>query len=428
MVISLAPDPVLPHRDELLDDESMRRRLSRALAPSEPVPIEQCERVRANYELGKSLRTLYRLRINGREQLVASRMFREGKSAAAFDAAAAAMAAPGSLRAVVQDPAIDAVHWTFPNDRKIKSLPHLVTPREISRFVPGGWTASRVVAYAPEKTATAACLNRDRDVIAFVKVAAADQTERDCSYYEAVRATLAVDDPHLVVPAPVAFSEAHRMLWLEAIHGRQVGEDGGDWIADARAMGAAVARFHRCDVPHAPAFTRFDPDRLATAARVVASVRPDLAAAAVTLSRRLVERARPADHHVTLHGDLHPKNALVCDARVVLLDLEDVAIGPAACDIGSFLGALEYSRTTDALADDICAERGAAFMDGYDKVAALPDPSSLAWHVAASLFVERAVRAVTRIRPLGLNHLPALLDRADQILAGDLDAVGWVHR
>jgi Ser/Thr protein kinase RdoA (MazF antagonist) len=425
----LAADPALPHRDELLEHESMRRRLSRALAQYEPLAIDECERVRANYELGKSLRTLYRLRINGREQLVASRMFREAKSAAAFDAAAATMPTRGSLRAVAYDPAIEAVHWTFPNDRKIKTLPDLAIPsQEISRFVPGGWTTSRVVAYAPEKTATAACLNRDGDVMAFVKVASADQTERDCSYYEAVRATLAAEDPHLIVPAPVAFSAPHRMLWLEAVRGRQVGEDGGNWIVDARAMGAAVARFHRCVVPHAAAFTRFDPDRLATATRIIASVRPDLAAAAVTLTRRLVERTRPSDHHVTLHGDLHPKNALVCGGRVVLLDLEDLAIGPAACDIGAFLGALEYSRTVDALADDVCAERGAAFLAGYETVARLPDFSSLAWHVAASLFVERAVRAVTRIRPLGLNQLPALLDRADQILAGDLDTVGWAHR
>jgi Ser/Thr protein kinase RdoA (MazF antagonist) len=425
----LAPDPVLPHRDALLDSETMRARWSRVLAQSGSVTIDECERVRVNYELGKSLRTLYRLRMNGDVRLVASRMFREGRSAAAFTATAAVAPVDCGLRAVAHDPALETIHWAFPNDRKIKALPLLVAPTpEVTRLLPSEWVTSEIVAYAPEKTATAACVNGQRHTVAFVKVASADQTERDYSYYEAVRARLTHDDPHLVVPAPIAFSAPHRMLWLEVLHGHRVGENGGDWIADARAMGTAVARFHACIVPHAPVFTRFAPDRLATAARIMGSVRPDLAAAALTLTQRLVERAPAPEAPVCLHGDLHPKNALVCGSRVALLDLEDLAVGPAACDIGSFLGALEYSGTADALLRGVCAERGSAFLSGYEMVAPLPDPSSLAWHVAASLFVERAVRAVTRIRPLGLNQLPALLDRAGQILAGDFGAAGWADR
>jgi Ser/Thr protein kinase RdoA (MazF antagonist) len=421
----LAPDPVLPHRDELLDAETMRGRLSHVLAQSDHVTIDECQRVRVNYELGKSLRALYRLRMNGTHLLVASRMFRQGRSAAAFTATTEVAPVDSALRAVAHDPALEAVYWLFPNDRKIKALPLVAEPTpEIARVVPGGWVTSQIVAYAPEKTATAACVNGDGRITAFVKVASADQTERDCSYYEAVRATLASDDPHLIVPAPLAFCAGHRMLWLEAVQGRRVGENGGDWVTDAHAMGAAVARFHACAVPHASIFTRFDPDRLAKAARTLASVRPELADAAVALARRLAECIVAPSRSVCLHGDLHPKNALVCGRRVALLDLEDLAIGPAACDIGSFLGALEYSRMADGLAHQVCTERASAFLAGYRMVAPLPDLSSLSWHTAASLFVERALRAVTRIRPLGLNQLPALLDRANQILGG-LDPLGW---
>jgi len=104
-----------------------------------------------------------------------------------------------------------------------------------------------------------------------------------------------------------------------------------------------------------------------------------------------------------------------------LLDVEDLAHGPAAADIGSFLGALKYCRLTDALPHHSYGERGAAFLAGYELVARLPDPGALAWHTAAALFVERAVRAVTRIRPSGLSHLPALIARATQILNRGLD-------
>lgn len=418
----LATDRVLPHRDELLNPEIMRERFSRVLIQSDRV-IDDCERVRVNYQLGKSLRALYRVRMNGAQKLVAARMFREGRSAAAFAATAAIAPADSGFRAVAHDPALETIYWSFPNDRKINALPLVASPApEMTRFVPDGWVASEIVAYAPEKTATAACVNGDGRITAFVKVAAAEQSGRDCSYYEAIRATLPEDDSYLIVPAPLAFSTPHRMLWLEAIRGRRVGESGGDWITDARAMGAAVARFHSCAVPNAPAFTRFEPDRLTGAARIVGSVRPDLATAAATLATHLVRQNVVSGDRVCLHGDLHPKNALVCGSRVALLDVEDLAIGPAACDIGSVLAALEYSRTADGLPCQICAERVSAFLAGYELVAPLPDPSSLAWHTAASLFVERAVRAVTRIRPLGLNHLPALLDRASEILARGLDA------
>jgi Ser/Thr protein kinase RdoA (MazF antagonist) len=366
---------------------------------------------------------LYRVRVNGTQTLVASRMFREGRSAAAFAATAAMAPVDSGFRAVAHDAALDAVYWSFPNDRKINSLPLVAAPTpEITRLVPDGWATSEIVAYAPEKTATAACLSGAGRITAFVKVAAAEQAERDCSYYEAIRASLAADDPYLIVPAPLACSTPHRMLWLEAIQGRRVGEDGGDWITDARSIGAAVARFHSSAVPRAPVFRRFDPNPLACAARIVGSVRPDLAPAAVDLAKHLIGRPVVSADPVCLHGDLHPKNALVCGSRVALLDVEDLATGPAACDLGSFLGALEYSWTADSLPRPVCAERASAFLAGYESVAPLPDPSSLAWYTAASLFVERAVRAITRIRPLGLNHLPALLDRASEILARGLDA------
>ena len=417
----LAPDPVLPQRDVLLDADAMRDRLSRVLARFDTVTIDHCERVRVNYELGKSLRVLYRVRTNGTQQYVASRMFREGRSASAFAMADSAGQVGSRLRAVAHDPALETIYWSFPNDRKIKALPLLAAPTsDVAGFVPGGWDSSELVAYAPEKTATAACINQNGRVAAFVKVAAADQTERDCSFYQALRSTLPENDPHLMIPAPLGFSALHRMLWLEVVRGRRVGED-GDWTGDARAMGSAVARFHQCDVPEAQAFTRFDADHLARAGHVVSSVRPDLADATAALLEDFRAHAVPGDVPVCLHGDLHPKNALVCGSRVALLDVEDLTRGPAACDIGSFLGALEYYRLADALPQTMYEERGAAFVAGYEAVACLPDPQSLAWHTAASLFVERAVRSVTRIRPSGLSHLPALLDRASEILARGLD-------
>src|SRR5919198_3278493 len=155
----LSADHALPHRDELLNPDIMRERFSRVLVHSHRV-VDACERVRVNYQLGKSLRALYRVRVNGTQTLVASRMFREGRSAAAFAATAAMAPVDSGFRAVAHDAALDAVYWSFPNDRKINSLPLVAAPTpEITRLVPDGWATSEIVAYAPEKTATAACLS-----------------------------------------------------------------------------------------------------------------------------------------------------------------------------------------------------------------------------------------------------------------------------
>jgi Ser/Thr protein kinase RdoA (MazF antagonist) len=417
-VAGLASDPALPHRDVLLDADAMRVRLSHLLPHS--LGVRTCDAVRVNYQVGKSLRVLFALEAGGARQFVAARMFRDGRSAEAFRRAAADASRPPTLD-VVHDGEIDSVCWVFPADRKIASLPLLMKPPDdLARTLDGSWVGSRVVAYAPEKSATAACVDADGVVTAYAKVSAAEQTARDFGFYRSLRTALAETDPCLAIPAPLAFSSHLRILLLEAMRGRRVGEE-SDWADDLSLMGAALARFHRCSVPDAPPFTRFHPERLEMAAQILARVRPDVEGAATGLARRLIAAQPSTSDVVCLHGDVHPKNAIVDGDRVSLLDVEDLAIGPAAADIGSMLASLLYLHVGDCLSDDAYAMRASAFLTGYARVRRMPDRAALAWHVAAALFIERAVRAVTRVRPVGLSHLPALLERADYILGG-LDA------
>jgi len=416
---SLGPDSALPHRDVLLDGDAMRRRWPR-LVPQLSSRINTCDAVRVNYQVGKSLRVLFAMEAGGTRQFLAVRMFREGRSADAFRRALGD-APVRTADDIVHDAEIDCVCWLFPADRKISGLRLLVQPpTDLARTIPGGWAASRLVAYAPEKSATAACVDREGIETAYAKVSAADQTLRDYGYYRALRAGLADDDPVLSIPAPVAFSPKQRLLLLEAKRGRRVGE-GNDWADDLGLMGAALARFHQCVVSDAPPFTRFQPERLELAAQILARVRPDVEAAATGLARRLSATQPAGGDTVCLHGDVHPKNAIVEGDRVALLDVEDLASGPAAADIGSMLASLLYLHVGECLSDDAYATRASAFLTGYAGVRRVPERTALAWHVAASLFIERAVRSVTRVRPVGLSHLPRLLERADYILGG-LDA------
>src|SRR5215207_5589760 len=164
----LARDPVLPQRDLLLDEGEVARRLSGRLGAGTPLTIDSCERVRTKYRVGDSLRVLHRIVAGGRAYTVAARAYPAGRSRRAYERA---LVAPrGGLRPVAHDEEVETVFWTFPNDRRIAGLSVLKHPPEaLAHFVPA-WTSSRVVAYAPEKCATAQCLDGASRVLAYAKI------------------------------------------------------------------------------------------------------------------------------------------------------------------------------------------------------------------------------------------------------------------
>ena len=60
-----------------------------------------------------------------------------------------------------------------------------------------------------------------------------------------------------------------------------------------------------------------------------------------------------------------------------------------------------------------------AFLAGYATVAPIPASSALRWYTAAALLMERALRAVNRVRPLGLANLHTILADARDLLQVD---------
>ena len=421
MNVPLAYDRALPQRDLLLDLPSVSMHLSRLLGHGAPASIDQCERLRVNYQIGRSLRVLHRVAIDGAPYILAARALRDGRGREAYDRTRAT--APAVLHGPVYDCEIDTVFWTFPHDRKLEHLP------EISNAAPGvrdyvpRWEASQLVAYAPEKSATLACLDRAGRTLAYAKVSAAGDVAQDFGRYRSLELALRADHPHLRLPRALSYSERHRTLFLEPISSRRLGAmDRAQPAPDPWRLGAAIATLHSLDVPKAtPVFSRFN--RLRETAQLLGQVRPDLAERAMALADRLRAAPPALDAAVCLHGDVHPRNAIVNDDRVCLIDVENFAAGPAAADIGSFLGGLAYLRCRESGAADtgLLADlflRGYEFLRGYAAVRPLPDAASLAWHTAASLFVGRAFRAVTRIRPLGLDHLERLLDDATALVRG----------
>ena len=421
----LARDPILPHRDLLLDPALMRGMLASALGIDAPASLGEPTIARVNYQVGKSLRAVYRADIDGAERTIAARMFAGAKSEEVYRHSAPDAKDVATIRGIAHDAAIGAVYWVFPNDRKIASLEAVLDP---AMPVPGidsrAPLRKRLVAYAPEKSATLVCEDSTQTPVAYAKVAAAYQAARDYNTYASLRTRLDPVHPWLCLPEPLAYSGAQRTLWLKALPGRRMAESSGeDEIADLERLGAAVAAFHGLAVPNAPQFDRFSAEQLAKDGETMRSSRPDVADAVEHLAARLIATGVTVDVHACLHGDLHPKNAIVCSDRVALIDVEDVGVGATAADIASLLAGLLYRRETGELSPPACRSRAQAFLVGYRSHRDLPRRESLAWHTAAALFSERAARAITRMRPLGLAHFPALLATSERLLDRGLEAL-----
>ena len=385
---ALAPDPLFARRDELLDEPTMRTRLSALLGTE----IQRCERVRTTYHPGRNLRVLF----EADGALVSARMFGPGTSSSRFERA---RAAAGS--AVHHDEELATLFFVFPADRKLAALPRLDPAHWPS--IPGLDRISfRLVAYAPERAATAAVIDTDDRTVAFVKLHAETDSMRTVAVHHVLRAR------GLRVPAVLASWPELGALAVEPLHGTQLAacDDTSGW----RAFGAALARLHAFEPVDERRSTRLE----GPAAATIAALRPDVASAAFELERALGDAVSlRRGSLVCLHGDVHPKNVVIHGDDAGLVDLDDVAGGHAAADLGSAVAGIR----ADALVGRRDSESVESLIDGYGEVAAVPDAASLRWYTAAALLHERALRSITRLRSEGLARL-------GDVLAAGLEELG----
>jgi aminoglycoside phosphotransferase len=408
---SLAPDAAVPHRDALLDASAMGRRLAERLAPDAGLALEECALVRVKYRLGVRLRSVYRLRLGGCDRYVAASTFPTRERCASAAARALPPLPAGPLRPIAVDEGLLAVYWAFPNDRRLAGLDVLAAgPGALADAVGAAPAGVRLVAYAPEKAATVRLEAPDGRPLAYAKLYAGADAARTARVHAELRAA------GIAVP-PMLAARHSRLLVVAPAAGTPVAALGGAAATAAhRALGAAVARLHRVAPPADRRFARLEPEALAAAADLVERARPDVRVPLRALLRDLARRRPAAGADACLHGDVHPKNALTDGRRLVLIDLDQVAAGPAAAELGSALAGLAHRRTTGLVSPEDERRLRRAFLRGYAGVAPLPADAALRWHTAAALLAERALRSVNRIRPDGLAHLEDTLLAARGLL------------
>jgi Ser/Thr protein kinase RdoA (MazF antagonist) len=292
-------------------------------------------------------------------------------------------------------------------------------PPELARLFAPEWTHSRVVAYAPEKCATAQCLDGGSRVVAYAKVYAGDEGRQVYhTYLELGRQSMS-GGASLMLPRALAYDDARRTLLLEPVKGSRVADLRAEELPRGyRQLGAALAALHNLHAPEGlPAFERLTPGRIERAALVIGSARPDVRREASELAAEAARRYVATDEaHVCLHGDVHPKNCVARGGALTLIDLDQCAAGDPAADLGSLLASLTYGRITSGASQPSTKTLGEAFLSGYESARDLPSRASLRWHTAAALLAERALRAVNRVRPEGLARLRELLAAARDVL------------
>ena len=418
--VGFAADPVIPQRDLLLDPDSVAEQLSRI--SHYDLNIESCSLRRVKYRIGESLRVVYDVVSDGRQFVMSARTF--ANSAEVFRRAEANSVRVLGMPGVAHDPRNSMVWWTLPNDRKLRNLGTLLDPPlRVRRSSGVAWDQSHLVEYAPEKSATVRLLDPHGQVSGFAK-AYLDRDALDvANQYNRIAASIALLEG-VRTPRALGWARPDRIVVLEPMRGRlwtQLPPDAQP--AAMHQLGAALANIHGLptDFGRGP-FQRYRAERVRNSADLVAMARPDVADAVRSLRDQLADGPPPPQEVVCLHGDVHANNVLFDGDQVHMIDFDQGGSGSAAADIGSMLGTLLTTRLLhpDTTADGL----GAALLAGYETVRALPSDAELRWHTAAALLVERAIRAVNRVNRPVLAALPALLEKADSVLAGKLGADG----
>ena len=185
----------------------------------------------------------------------------------------------------------------------------------------------------------------------------------------------------------------------------------GDVQANVVAtIGAALAQLHR--LPNSLMLSRWTATREATRLRALTSTLgflvPDISYRAKRLCNRICRQlAVLPNQRQVIHGDFHSKQILVNDNDVRFLDADELAIGPAQLDIGTFIAHLHRDGLSGRIPQSSVNTTVDAFLAGYESGGGSTDAIDLFTALALFKFSHHPFRAgedcwgerITRILP-----------------------------
>ncbi|MFO1219227.1 MAG: aminoglycoside phosphotransferase family protein [Burkholderiaceae bacterium] len=416
--------------------------------------LERCAIDRVKYRPRRNLAVSYRLSVrdaDGRldEQTVAARFCTGGESLRRWQQLPSASLQP-SMPASLHEGALDMVAWWWPLDPKLGEAARWLGDGERlgTDLLPAVATClagvgARLLAHdvalaqlVPELRVSARARlwvepARGAPAQAHTVYAKAD-VERSGEVTQAVLRALhespAARAGRLLTPRPLLWHADFGTQWQTALPGRALLDvEPVPGIRTSEQVGAMLAALHGTAVPASRrSACGVLCERLDLVARTLALVRGDDAAGlAQRLSAGLVHLQGAA--LVTLHGDLHPRNLLVHEGQLGLIDLDNVRHGPALLDLGDWIADAMYRALLDSRPIAAVWPACRAFVDAHADVSGSRiEPAALAWSVAHSLFAQRVWRCLVNLKPGRFALVPRLLALAEGILRhglpGDADA------
>lgn len=456
----LPMDVHLPQLSTILDEEAMGKALQGAMFASardrNRLLIRRCKIIQIRYKPTSSCMVSYRLDIEKvttgerGEQILCGRAFPNGRSQPQWEkASTGSLVQPRFGVPLIHLPEIETVLWSFPNDRKMHTLPGAIDAAQSASEIPPSWllshlgtgwqaadTRSRVVHYVGEHTCT---------VQTSVKLAHPSQETPQTltifgkTYYndEGAQTDLVMRQlwnsearlkGQLSMAQPLWYDARLKTHWQLGIHGTTLENHAIDTPACIPLLTQAartVATFHTTPVSNLSPRTELELlGKLDAVASILMQCRPSCRAILSPLRDQLIAQAKriSVGPTATLHGDLHLKNLFLTHDRIALIDLDNVCQGHPGQDIGSFVAGL----LTGALAKPMPLSQMAgpvqAFLNQYDQCTTWTlDQPTLAWFTAMALVTERASRCVTRLKDGRLGMMEPLLTLAHDIsTAGSL--------
>jgi hypothetical protein len=281
---------------------------------------------------------------------------------------------------------IDMIFWRFPHDPGLPQLGALLDGR------------TELVRYRPEERATL----RRGDL--YAKTFRGDDGAGLCARFQQL-ALISNEPGSFEVAAPFSYDASTRTFWQQGIEAPALAEviTSGNCAALMALAAQGLAALHGAEPRFGPA--RSNAELAAASLRRAAKIgrcMPRLGPQAQGVAEAIAGHVPAAAGHVLtaaseasvqIHGDFHMDQLRVREGRLVLFDLDELAIGDPLEDLASFV--VKCPLRDARLARQACA----ALIEAYARCRpALFDAARLSWHLSVQ-WLHKASRAYVWQRP-----------------------------
>ena len=432
-------DPVLGGLSTALDVESMREILGRALPEcAAGLRLDGLKTYSVRYEPGRRCTLLYSARFRrplggrGISWPLAAMVLPEGRTPPDPPADRRAPRDAPLGTTVVRVPHAGLAVYPYPFDPKLRALARACDPVAVRAALGTAWKDHGVsprrvgverLGYTPFARAALGFeilgerrhsgLPEIRRLVGKLDVDRSPQHlfARSLAMWRAARGRIEL------VP-PVGYLPSLGLFLQERLEGARLADlaTGARFVKRARQVARAAATLHRLELPLR---SRRGPSREAAAVHrwggLLSAIRPGSAPRV----RRLCDRiAADLEHRISItgpvHADLHPANLLVSGERLILIDLDNAALGDRLLDVGRFLAALRTTSFRVHGRADGLAEAEEAFLEKYLRLSG--EDESRARLFEAACLITSAVTGFRLQRRDWQRSADALIEEAEGAL------------